>query len=105
MTAAEETVPDEQTITGLAADLAEARRQVEELESEHELTAALTVLDAVRDIALSAEAPGAIRATEALHRLLFLVFNQPVPQPILREGGVVDAIFGKPIHPRSGQIS
>lgn len=104
MTAPEELAPetDEQTITRLAADLAEARQQVDELESEHELTAALSVLDAVRDVALSTEAPGALRATDALTRLVFLVFNRPVPQPIMREGGMVDAIFGKQVRAPRG---
>lgn len=98
MSAPEELVPesDAQVIQAMSADIAELRKQVADLESEHELTAALSVLDAVKEVALFQDAPGALRATDALTRLLYLSFNLPAPKPVLREGGMVDAIFGRP---------
>lgn len=61
------------------------------------------LLDAVRDIALFQEAPGAMRATDALIRLLSLSFNVPPPKPVIREGGFVSAIFGNPVKDPPGE--
>ena len=97
---------DEQAIAGLAADNAALYKQVAELSSEHELTAALSVLDAVKEVAMLDEVTTrTLRATDALTRLLYLVFNLPAPEPVVREGGLVDVLYGKPVVPPTGRDS
>jgi hypothetical protein len=54
------------------------------------------LLDAFKDVALSAEAPGAKYATEQLARLTAEAFGYPLPEPVLREGGVVGFLYGNP---------
>ena len=104
MSAPTEQLTDEQTVAGLAADNVELRRQVAELTPEHEMTAALSVLDAVKEVAMLDEVTTrTVRATDALITLLFLTFNLPAPDPVVREGGLVDAIFGKPVRPSGGE--
>jgi hypothetical protein len=59
------------------------------------VTAAL--IDAVKDVALYAEAPAADHAGRALVRLLDITLGHPRPEPVEREGGIVGAILGNPV--------
>lgn len=57
------------------------------------------LLDAVRDVALSAQAPGAMYATRQLVRLAAHEFGHPVPEPVEREGGLAAFLYGNPVKP------
>lgn len=55
------------------------------------------LLDAFKDVALSAEAPGAKYATEQLARLTAAAFGYPLPEPVQREGGIMGMLYGRPV--------
>jgi hypothetical protein len=55
------------------------------------------LLDAVRDIALCEQAPGAEYAARHLVRLAALEFGHPVPEPVEREGGFLGMLYGNPV--------
>jgi len=57
------------------------------------------LLDAVRDVALSADAPGAMYAARHLVRLAAHALDHPLPEPMEREGGLADLVWGKPVAP------
>lgn len=57
------------------------------------------LLDAVRDVALCADAPGAGYAARHLVRLASLSLGHPVPEPVEREGGLTGFLYGNPIKP------
>jgi hypothetical protein len=54
------------------------------------------LLDALRDVALSSEAPAAKYATEQIARLAREAFGYPVE----REGGVMGFLYGRPVAPK-----
>jgi hypothetical protein len=56
----------------------------------------LVLLDAMRDVALS-EAPGAKYAAEHLVRLTAAAFDNPLPEPVPREGGLASFLYGRPV--------
>lgn len=58
------------------------------------------LLDAVRDVALCANAPGAEYAARHLVRLASIALGHPVPEPVARQGGLINAIYGTPATPR-----
>lgn len=60
------------------------------------------LLDAVRDVALAELAPAADHAGRALVRLLALELGHPLPEPVERDGGLVNMIYGKPITTETG---
>lgn len=57
------------------------------------------LMDAVRDVALSADAPGATYATRHLVRLMAHAFGYPLPEPAEREGGLAGFLYGNPVKP------
>jgi len=55
------------------------------------------LLDALRDIALCVEAPGAEFAARHLVRLAAHAFGHPLPEPVEREGGLAAFLYGNPV--------
>lgn len=55
------------------------------------------LLDAVRDVALCADAPGAEYAARHLVRLAAHALGHPLPEPAEREGGFLGMLYGNPV--------
>ncbi|GAA4707334.1 hypothetical protein APR04_003786 [Promicromonospora umidemergens] len=55
------------------------------------------LLDALREVALSSEAPSGKYAGEQLARLVAAEFGHPLPEPVERDGGLTNFLYGRPI--------
>lgn len=58
------------------------------------------LLDALRDVATTADAPAAMYAGKEVARLAAEALGYPLPAPVEREGGVMGFLYGRPVAPK-----